>query len=131
MSLSRSDISALAQAKSANFSGQYIVLRNFGVGIKNVEKLYLAGGFANYVNVENAIRIGFIANINKDRVMKVGNSSLEGATLMLISEQMRDVAEKIVNKIEHVELETTPDFFEIFVEGCMFDPMNPDGDSRN
>ena len=63
--------------------------------------------------------------------MKVGNSSLEGATLMLISEQMRDVAEKIVNKIEHVELETTPDFFEIFVEGCMFDPMNPDDDSRN
>ena len=131
MSLSRSDISALAQAKSANFSGQYIVLRNYGVGIENVERLYLAGGFANYVNVENAIRIGFIANINKDRVLKVGNSSLEGATLMLISKHMRDIAEDIVNKIEHVELETTPDFFEIFVEGCMFDPMTPSNDSRN
>ena len=126
MSLSRSDISALAQAKSANFSGQFIVLRNFGVGIENVEKLYLAGGFANYVNVDNAIRIGFIANINQNRVVKVGNSSLEGATLMLLSKRMRDVAETIVNKIEHVELETTPDFFEIFVEGCMFNPMTPE-----
>ena len=123
MSLSRSDISALAQAKSANFSGQFIVLRNFGVGIENVEKLYLAGGFANYVNVDNAIRIGFIANINQNRVVKVGNSSLEGATLMLLSKRMRDVAETIVNKIEHVELETTPDFFELFVDGCQFKPI--------
>ena len=57
MSLSRSDISALAQAKSANFSGQYIVLRNYGVGIENVERLYLAGGFANYVDADSAIDI--------------------------------------------------------------------------
>ena len=42
-----------------------------------MEKLYLAGGFANYVNVENAIRIGFIANINKDRVMKVARKIIE------------------------------------------------------
>ena len=45
---------------------------------------------------------------------------------MLLSKRMRDVAETIVNKIVHVELETTPDFFEIFVEGCMFNPMTPE-----
>ena len=55
--------------------------------------------------------------------MKVGNAALEGATIMLLSGPMRQVVEKMAGEIEHVELETTPDFFDIFVEGCMFDPM--------
>ena len=123
MSLSRADVSALAQAKSANYSGQYIVLRRYGVAIEEVTALYLAGGFANYVNVENAVGIGFIASAAPEKVVKAGNASLEGATLMLLSKTMRRTAEEMSKRIEHVELETTPDFFDIFVEGCMFNPM--------
>ena len=123
MSLSRSDISALAQAKSANYSGQYITLRNYGIPLDKVARLYLAGGFANYVNVSNAVEIGFIASLPPDRVVKVGNASLEGATIMLVSGEMRRKMEDLARQIEHIELETTPDFFDIFVEGCMFNPM--------
>ena len=123
MSLSRSDASALAQAKSANYCGQWIVLRHYGVPVDGIARLYLAGGFANYVNVKNATDIGFVANLPLEKVVKVGNASLEGATIMLMSGPMRQVAEELVRKIEHVELETTPDFFDIFVEGCMFKPM--------
>ena len=123
MSVSRADVSALAQAKSANFSGQRIVLRRYGVTPGEISKLYLAGGFANYVDARNAASIGFIADAPPERVEKVGNAALEGATLMLVSRAMREEAERIVGRIEHVELETTPDFFEVFVEGCMFKPM--------
>lgn len=123
MALSRSDISALAQAKSANYAGQYIALRKYGVPLAQVKKLYLAGGFANYVQVENAVNIGFIANIPAERIVKVGNASLEGATIMLLSGEMRVRIEAMTRQIEHIELETTPDFFDIFVEGCMFNPM--------
>ena len=123
MSLSRADISALAQAKSANFSGQYIVLRNYGVPLEGISKLYLAGGFANYINVANAVNIGFVANLPEERIVKVGNASLEGATIMLLSGKLRARMEQLVQSIQHIELETTPDFFDIFVEGCMFNPM--------
>jgi uncharacterized 2Fe-2S/4Fe-4S cluster protein (DUF4445 family) len=85
--------------------------------------LYLAGGFANYVDVANAVSIGFIANVPQERVAKVGNAALEGATIMLRSTRMRRVIEDMASQIEHVELETTPDFFDIFVDGCMFEPM--------
>jgi uncharacterized 2Fe-2S/4Fe-4S cluster protein (DUF4445 family) len=125
MSLSRPDISALAQAKSANYCGQWIVLRRFGITTQEVTGLYLAGGFANYVNEKNAISIGFIANVPDERVVKVGNAALEGATIMLLNGGMRDVVDKLARGIEHVELETTPDFFEIFVDGCHFSPMRP------
>ena len=123
LSLTRSDISALAQAKSANYSGQYIVLRKYGAPLEQINRLYLAGAFANHVNVDNAVQIGFIADFPPERVSKVGNASLEGATLMLISRKMRQTAEELVRRVEHVELEATPDFFDIFVEGCLFNPM--------
>ena len=124
MSLSRSDVSSLAQAKAANYCGQYIVLRRYGVDPDQLDAVYLAGAFANYVNVDSAVEIGFIANVTRDKVSKVGNAALEGATLMLTSKDMRQAAEDMAGKIEHVELETTPDFFDIFVEGCMFKPMD-------
>lgn len=125
MCLSRADISALAQAKAANYSGQWILLRRLGVPVEQLHKLYLAGGFANYIRVDNAVAIGFIPDLPLERIEKVGNASLEGATLMLLSAKMRRTIEEMMAKIEHVELETTSDFFEIFVEGCMFEPMEP------
>ena len=48
---------------------------------------------------------------------------MEGATIMLLSQRLRLRCESLVQRAEHIELETTPDFFEIFVEGCMFKPM--------
>ena len=123
LTLSRSDISALAQAKAANYCGQAIVLREYGLPIDQFEKLYLAGGFANYVDESNAIDVGFIANMPLDKVEKVGNASLEGAVIMLLSTIKREEIEKLTSTVEHVELETAPDFFEFFVEGCMFKPM--------
>ncbi len=125
LSLSRADISALAQAKSANHAGQYIVLRRHGVTLEQVDRLYLAGGFANYVNVGNAIEIGFLVDLPPEKIAKVGNAAVEGATIMLVSSEMRRTVEDMVRRVEHVELETTPDFFDIFVEGCMFKPIKP------
>lgn len=123
LSLSRADISALAQAKSANYSGQYIALRKYGAPIERVSKMYLAGGFANYIDTANAVSIGFVANMPIERIVKVGNASLEGATIMLLSGELRRRMERMARDVEHIELETTPDFFDIFVEGCMFNPM--------
>ena len=123
LTLSRADISALAQAKAANYCGQSIVLRRYGLPIDKFSKLYLAGGFANYVNAGNAMAIGFIAGVPEDRIEKVGNASLEGATIMLMSGSMRRKIENLVKTVEHVELETEPDFFDFFVEGCLFKPL--------
>jgi uncharacterized 2Fe-2S/4Fe-4S cluster protein (DUF4445 family) len=123
ITLSREDASNLAQAKAANYCGQFIVLRKFGITPADVRRLYLAGGFANYVDVRNAIEIGFLAPVAEDRIVKVGNAAVQGAREVLLSRKKREAIERLVKEIEHVELETTPDFFEVFVEGCQFKPM--------
>jgi uncharacterized 2Fe-2S/4Fe-4S cluster protein (DUF4445 family) len=123
ITFSREDASNLAQAKAANYCGQLIVLRRFGVNPAEISKLYLAGGFANYVDVTNAIEIGFLAPVPEDRIVKIGNAALQGTKEILLSKRKRQSLESLIRRIEHVELETTPDFFEVFVEGCQFKPM--------
>tara|TARA_B100000446_G_scaffold179276_1_gene194146 strand:- start:224 stop:706 length:483 start_codon:yes stop_codon:yes gene_type:complete len=123
ITFSRDDGSALAQATAANYCGQFITMRRFGIDPERISKLYLAGGFANYVNVENAIEIGFLAPVLKDRIVKIGNAAIDGARMLLVSQRERDKLCKLIKNIEHVELETTADFFDIFVEGCQFTPM--------
>jgi uncharacterized 2Fe-2S/4Fe-4S cluster protein (DUF4445 family) len=123
ITFSLEDMSHLAQAKAANYCGQVITLRAFGVTADQISRLFLAGAFANYLNVGNAIEIGFLAPVPEDRVVKVGNASLAGARQMLLSRRKRRFIENLVKRIEHVELETTPDFFDVFVEGCQFKPM--------
>jgi uncharacterized 2Fe-2S/4Fe-4S cluster protein (DUF4445 family) len=123
ITLSREDASNLAQAKAANYCGQFIVMRQFGVSPGDITRLYLAGAFANYVNVRNAIDIGFLAPVPEDRIVKIGNASVQGAKEILLSRRKRETLESLIKRIEHVELETTPDFFDVFVEGCQFKPM--------
>ena len=123
ITLSREDASNLAQAKAANYCGQFILIRHFGISPLDITECYLAGGFANYVNVDNAIQIGFLAPVPKDRIIKIGNAAIQGAREVLLSRHKRESIERLVKGIDHVELETTPDFFEVFVEGCQFKPM--------
>ncbi len=121
--LSRDDASNLAQAKAANYCGQYIVLRHFGCVPEDITTLFLAGGFANYVNLQDAVEIGFLAPIPEANVVKVGNAAVAGAKAVLLSNKKLADIESLVKNIEHIELETTPDFFDLFVEGCQFNPM--------
>ena len=123
ITFSRLDASNLAQAKAANYCGQYIVLRALGLHPGHVEKLYLAGGFANYVDTQAAVDIGFLAAVPQERIAKVGNAAVQGAREVLLSYGKRTRIEALVKRVEHIELETTADFFELFVEGCQFKPM--------
>ena len=120
INLSRKDVSSLAQAKAANVCGQALVIKDFGKNILDIENVYLAGGFANYIDIENAINIGFILDFPLEKIKKIGNSALEGATKLLLSNKLRKNLVKYVNNIDHLELETKSDFFDYFVEGCQF-----------
>lgn len=122
--LSDQDLSNLAQAKAANIAGVLILARRFGIALDQIDRFYLAGGFARYISVEQAVRIGMIPDIAEAKYDKIGNAAIEGATAMLRSRVMRERIERLVRRIEHVELEADPRFFNYFVEGCQFKSSN-------
>ena len=123
ITFSKEDASNLGQAKAANYCGQLIVMRTLGVDPGDIDRLYLAGGFAHHVDIACAAEIGLLAPVAEERVVRAGNTSLRGARDVLLSRRRRRALEKLVQEIEHVELETSADFFELFVDGCQFKPM--------
>lgn len=122
ISLSRADVSHLAQAKAANAAGFAIVLRRLGATPEDVGALHLAGGFASSLDIANAEAIGFLPPVPAERVVTHGNASVRGAKALLLSKAARARLEALVRRIEHVELESEPDFFDLFVEGFRFAP---------
>ena len=123
ITFSRSDASQLAQAKASNACGQRILMRSLGVTPGRIDRVFLAGGFANAIDVANAIDIGFLAPVDPSRVERVGNAALHGAVMLLLSRARREELSALVRRIEHKELETEPDFFDLFVDGCQFTPI--------
>lgn len=123
ITFSKQDVSALAQAKAANYSGQMIVMQAAGAQPADVDRLFLAGGFASYINPRNAAAIGLIPPIPEERIVRAGNAAIDGARRVLLSASRRAALEERVKEITHIELETWPDFFDVFVEGCQLKPM--------
>jgi uncharacterized 2Fe-2S/4Fe-4S cluster protein (DUF4445 family) len=121
--LTRADAAELAQAKAANASGQALLLERLGLVPGDLRGVYLAGGFAQYIDVANAVDIGFLVPAPAQRIHKVGNASLRGARAMLLSARRRAELDRFVRRIEHVELEQMPSFFDRFVDGCRFTPI--------
>ncbi len=123
ITLSRADVGHLAVAKAATAAGQRVLLRRLGLRIDQVERVYLAGGFANALDVEAAIAIGLLIDAPRGGIIRAGNASIAGARALLLSRRRRAELEALVGRIEHVELESEPDFFDLFTDGCLFEPI--------
>ena len=121
--LLESDVNELAQAKGANVAGLRTVFSHYGLDFDDIDVFYLAGGFGRHLNVDGARRIGLIPNLPDDRVVRLGNAAIEGASIALLSRAKRLELEATVTRVEHCRLETHPDFFDFFVFGCQFVPV--------
>jgi len=123
LSLSESDVNELAQAKGANAAGVRVLADTYGVELQRIERLYLAGGFARHIDADAARRVGLVPDLPAERIVKVGNAALLGASMALLSRSRRNELESLVRRVEHVRLETHPQFFEFFVESCQLEPF--------
>jgi uncharacterized 2Fe-2S/4Fe-4S cluster protein (DUF4445 family) len=123
--LLESDVNELAQAKGANVAGLHVVFSSYGIEFDDIDVFYLAGGFGRHVNVEASRRIGLVPSIDSAKIVQAGNTAIEGATIALLSRSKRQELEELVKRVRHCRLETHPSFFDFFVEGCQFKPVEP------
>jgi uncharacterized 2Fe-2S/4Fe-4S cluster protein (DUF4445 family) len=126
-----SDVNELAQAKGANVAGLQVIFHDYGIRFEDVDVFYLAGGFGRYLNIESSKRIGLIPNIDDSKVLQVGNASIEGACIALLSRTKRAELEQLVKNVTHCRLEAHPNFFNYFVDGCQFHPVETSPEQEN
>jgi uncharacterized 2Fe-2S/4Fe-4S cluster protein (DUF4445 family) len=114
------DLDNLKLAKAAVAAGAGTLLERAGMKAGSLSQLFLAGAFGTYIDVLNAKRIGMLPGIAPERVVKVGNASIEGAALTLLSRECRGMGEELARRITHVSLEQDPAFQDRFVEELCF-----------
>ncbi len=114
------DIRELQLAKAAIRAGIEILLRNYGIQYNEVEKIYLAGGFGFYLDVDKAVRIGLLPAEWKDKIIVVGNSSLAGAEQAARSSKYVILMERLAEKVQELHLSMDPSFSELFLEQISF-----------
>jgi uncharacterized 2Fe-2S/4Fe-4S cluster protein (DUF4445 family) len=119
--LPEKDISDLIRTKGAIYSACSLLLKNVGLQYEKIDGFYIAGGFGQYLNIENAIRIGLLPDLERDRFHYIGNSSLLGAYLILLSDKNKDLVNAIAQKMTYVELNTEPSYMNEFT-GSLFLP---------
>jgi len=126
ITVSQASLDSLIRSKAAMYTILETIVMKVGVGFGELEKIYVAGTFGAYINPESAISIGMIPDLDRHRYEKIGNSSLEGATLMLYGDRYMDEADAIRDRITYVELNVDQDFM-IRFSGAKFIPhTDPD-----
>ncbi len=113
--LTEVDVDNIIRAKAAVYAGVSLLLKEVGLTLDMIEKVYIAGGFGNYLNVEKAVLLGMLPDLPKERFHFMGNTSVAGAYLCLLSEDMRREAEEVASKMTYVELSVSGGFMDEFM----------------
>ena len=124
--LSEVDIENILRAKAAIYAGMSVLLKEVGLSLDIVEHIYIAGGFGNYLNVEKAIMIGMLPDMPKEKFSFIGNTSIAGAYLCLLSEKMRREAEEIAAKMTYIELSVSHGFMDEYMSALFLPHTNID-----
>jgi uncharacterized 2Fe-2S/4Fe-4S cluster protein (DUF4445 family) len=101
--LTQDDINQLIIAKAGLRTDQDLLIRYYGLTNEDVKKVYLAGAFGNFMDIDNAMAIGLLPRIAKDRFIRFGNGALAGARAMLCSKQKRFDAENLKRILTHLK----------------------------
>lgn len=115
--ITEKDIYNLIDAKSSVCAAISILLKKMLMNVNDVRKVYICGAFGKYLNVNNAIAIGMIPEFTNAEIIYIGNGSLGGSYLSLISKDYREEAERISKIVAIIELLLDPDFMDEYQAG--------------
>jgi uncharacterized 2Fe-2S/4Fe-4S cluster protein (DUF4445 family) len=119
--LTEIDIENLIRTKAAMYAGCKVLYDSVGLSLKDVEQVIIAGGFGRHLDLEKAIFIGLLPEIDIEKFIFVGNGSLLGARLLSFSKNLLKETERIALMMTNLELSNHPTFMNEFI-AAMFLP---------
>lgn len=109
------DLDNLIRAKAAIYAGFATLLSHMDLRFGDVEKMYIAGGFGRYIDVERAISIGMLPDLPVDKFQFLGNTSIMGAYYGLLCDRLRNEAEEIAKRMTNIELSVSRNFMDEYM----------------
>ncbi|MFH1191732.1 MAG: ASKHA domain-containing protein [Candidatus Omnitrophota bacterium] len=118
--INEADIENLKRSKGAIYSACAILVKHLALEFSAISKIFIAGGFGTYLDIEKAIRIGLLPDLERSKFIFIGNSSLAGSREILLSSQAMFMADTLVSKITYFELSVDSKYMEEYSQALFF-----------
>ena len=125
--ITQQDIREFQLAKGAIYAGISLLLKKFNLTINDLDKMYIAGSFGKYLDIDNAVLLKMFPKIDSNKIQFIGNGSLHGASLILLNKEKIQEALNIVDSISFFELANSSEFQDFYIEESLY--FNIPGDS--
>jgi uncharacterized 2Fe-2S/4Fe-4S cluster protein (DUF4445 family) len=112
LTVTEEDIANVVRTKAAIYAGCSVLLHSVDKTFEDVDRMCIAGGFGSYINIDNAQAIGLLPDLPRDRFDFLGNASLGGAKLCLLSESIRREAREVYSMMTYLDLSSSQAFFD-------------------
>ncbi|MGI5899323.1 MAG: ASKHA domain-containing protein [Christensenellales bacterium] len=119
--INQADVRQVQLAKSAIASGAQVLLNHMKLSPRDVQRVYLAGGFGNYMRSESAIDIGLLDKAFAGKITQAGNAAGAGAYLALLFDQLAEKAADVAENMRYIELSQLQEFNSLFVDNMFFE----------
>ncbi|UCG77600.1 MAG: DUF4445 domain-containing protein [Nitrospirota bacterium] len=119
--LTEVDIENILRAKAAIYAGVSLLITEVGLSLDAIEKVYIAGGFGKFLDIEKSIIIGMLPDMPKDKFTFLGNTCIAGTYLALMSEEMRKEIDNIASMMTYIELSVSGRYMDEYMS-AMFLP---------
>jgi len=118
VALKQTDVENLIRTKGSIYAAADSLVQSVGVSFADVQKVYLAGAFGNRLDVSSCIAVGLLPDVPLDRIQFIGNSSVAGAKLVMLSRAMFDEVQGIRSRVTYRELIVDPAYMDRFTSAC-------------
>lgn len=106
------DIDNIIRAKAAIFSACRVMLRKISLDFTDLSCIYIAGGFGRYLDIEKSIEIGLLPELAREKFIFLGNSSIMGAYMTLLSQRHRSKQKELAKRITYIDLSTEHEYMD-------------------
>jgi len=107
-----SDIDNIIRSKGAVYAGFVVLLNQAGIDFSMIDQMIITGGFGQYLNIEKAVVIGLLPDIDRKKFKYLGNSSVAGAYMALLSDEFRKETIRISNSMTYIDFSSNPQFMD-------------------
>jgi len=124
--MNEKDIENIIRAKAAIYAACSFMLTQVDMEFHNLRKIYIAGGFGRSLDLNAAITIGLLPNLQRDLFHFIGNASLAGSRMALVSEKHRERQRRNARRMTYLELSTDPSYMNEYTAALFLPHTNPD-----
>jgi uncharacterized 2Fe-2S/4Fe-4S cluster protein (DUF4445 family) len=122
--ITETDIKNILRTKASLFAACNLLLKSLGFKFSDLANIYIAGGFGNYLDTKKSIMLGLLPDVPMEKFKYIGNGSLAGSYLALVSDDKRKETEEIYEKLTYMELSVSNEFYNEFVSALFLPHTN-------